>query len=77
MFSCEFYEICKNTFFTEHLWATPSENGEYHFNCLDKALDIYSNFEKVLISGDFNNKIAVYCIETVLYEYELNNLVKG
>ena len=22
VFSCEFYEISKNTFFTEHLWAT-------------------------------------------------------
>ena len=22
MFSCEFYEISKNTFFAEHLWAT-------------------------------------------------------
>ena len=26
VFSCEFYEISKNTFFTEHLWATASEN---------------------------------------------------
>ena len=24
MFSCEFSEISKNTFFTEHLWTTPS-----------------------------------------------------
>ena len=24
MFSCEFCEILKNTFFTEHLWATAS-----------------------------------------------------
>ena len=24
MFSCEFCEIFKNTFFTEHLWATAS-----------------------------------------------------
>ena len=23
-FSCEFYEICKNIFFTEHLWTTAS-----------------------------------------------------
>ena len=22
VFSCEFCEICKNTFFTEHVWAT-------------------------------------------------------
>ena len=26
MFSCEFCEISKNTFFTEHLWATGSVN---------------------------------------------------
>ena len=25
VFSCEFYEISKNTFFTKHLWATASE----------------------------------------------------
>ena len=25
VFSCEFCENCKNTFFTEHLWATASE----------------------------------------------------
>ena len=24
VFSCEFYEISKNTFFTEHLWTTAS-----------------------------------------------------
>ena len=27
VFSCEFYEIAKNTFFTEHLWMTASECG--------------------------------------------------
>ena len=27
VFSCEFYEICKNTFFTEHLWTTASESS--------------------------------------------------
>ena len=26
MFSCEFYKVFKNTFFTEHLWATDSVN---------------------------------------------------
>ena len=26
VFSCEFCEISKNTFFTEHLWATASES---------------------------------------------------
>ena len=26
LFSCEFCEISKNNFFTEHLWTTASEN---------------------------------------------------
>ena len=26
MFSCEFCEISKNTFFTEHVWVTAFEN---------------------------------------------------
>ena len=25
VFSCDFCEICKNTFFTEHLWTSASE----------------------------------------------------
>ena len=28
LFSCEFCEISKNTFFTEHLWATASEESD-------------------------------------------------
>ena len=31
MFSCEFYEIFKNTFFTEHLWTTASVSFEPRF----------------------------------------------
>ena len=27
VFSCEFCEVSKSTFFTEHLWATVSEAG--------------------------------------------------
>ena len=29
VFSCEFCEISRNTFFTEHLWATASQNWIY------------------------------------------------
>ena len=28
VFSCEFCEISKNTFFREHLWTTASDNNE-------------------------------------------------
>ena len=32
VFSCEFWEISKNTFFTEHLWATASEGQQNKLN---------------------------------------------
>ena len=31
MFSCEFYEIYNNTFFTEHLQVTASELGKMDY----------------------------------------------
>ena len=36
MFSCEFCEISKNTFFTEHFWATASTAFRFK-----KIYDIY------------------------------------
>ena len=32
VFSCEFCETFKNTFFTEHLWTTASERSESLIN---------------------------------------------
>ena len=29
VFSCEFFEISKNSFFTEHLWTTASKNKPF------------------------------------------------
>ena len=37
MFFCEFCEISKNTFFTEHLWATASEQVTVSLQCLQMA----------------------------------------
>ena len=36
MFSCEFSEISKNTFFTEHLWRTASTYNKF------KIVKLYS-----------------------------------
>ena len=54
----------------------PSKNYGYHFNYLDKALDSYDNYEKVLLAGDFNTEITEHYIEPFLYEHELSDLVK-
>ena len=53
-----------------------SQNDKHYFNHLDKALDTYSNYEKVLLIGDFNAEITEHYIETFLYEHELSNFVK-
>ena len=34
MSSCEFCEISKNTFFTEHLWTTASERMRLYFSTI-------------------------------------------
>ena len=58
---------------TYHL---PSQNDEYYCNYLDKALDTYSNYEKVLLIGDFTTERTEHYIESFLYEHEFSNLVK-
>ena len=46
MFSCEFCEISRNTFFTEHLWTTVSvDNNDY----LEKWLSSFVNFSLVML----------------------------
>ena len=40
----------------------PSQNDQYNFDCLDKALDVCSSCEKVIVTGDFNRKTDVCLI---------------
>ena len=55
----------------------PSQNDEYFFNQLEKALDIYNDlYSNFLLTGDFNSETSEPCLNTFLYQYEANNLVK-
>ena len=54
----------------------PSQNDLYFFDNLDKALDIYSCYEKVLLIGDFNAEVNEPLVDSFLYEHDLDNLVK-
>ena len=49
MFFCEFCEISKNTFFTEHLWATASEICNWvergSFQIIYAAINLFSSFK--------------------------------
>ena len=54
----------------------PSQNDHYFFENLDKAIDVYSHYEKVLLARDFNAEISEFCLDSFLYQHELKNLVK-
>ena len=43
------------------------------FDNLDKALDVYYNYEEVLITGDCNVQEGKKCLDTFLYQHELKS----
>ena len=53
-----------------------SRRGKYFFNCIDKALDTYSNYDNVLLAWDFNVEDDELCLSNFLNQYDLYNLVK-
>ena len=54
----------------------PSQSDSYFFEHLDKALDVYNNYEKVLLTGDFNSEITEHCMDSFLYQHAMTSLVK-
>ena len=53
-----------------------SQSDQYFFDNLDKALHVYSTYEKVLITGDFNTQEGKKCLNTFLYQHEWKSLNK-
>ena len=61
------------------LWSTyhfPSQSVQYYFDNIDKALDVYCQYEKVvvLIEGDFNAQIGEKCFDDFLFQHELKSV---
>ena len=54
----------------------PSQSDQYFFENVDKALDMYSYYDKILLTGDFNAEIYDHYLENFLYQHELKSLVK-
>ena len=54
----------------------PSQNDQYYFDMLSKTIDIYPNYDKVLIMGDFNTEESQDSMKTFLYQFNLKNIVK-
>ena len=45
-------------------------------NCIDEALDTYSNYDNVLLAGDYNAEDDKPCLSSFLYQHDLYDLVK-
>ena len=55
----------------------PNQSDQYFFDKIGNALDRYATqYEKFLLSGDFNVQDSQHCIKNFLYEYNLTNQVK-
>ena len=54
----------------------PSQKDSYYFNNLDKALDLYSDYDKKLSVGDFNIEVSGNVLSTILYQHDLEEIAK-
>ena len=46
-------------------------NNPYFFNNLDKAIDTYSNYDRVSLADDFNAEISENVMDTFLHQHNL------
>ena len=61
VFSCEFYEISKNNFFTEHLWTTASVYKLWRKPYVCSIYVLYRGCNEVTIMGVIH--ILFYCAD--------------
>ena len=54
----------------------PSQPDQYFFDNINKGLDTYSKYQKVVLAGDFNSQEGETIIDTFLYQNNLKNLIK-
>ena len=54
----------------------PSQNDQYYFEELDKALNCYSSYDRIIVTREFNFGDHETCMETFLYQRNLTNIVE-
>ena len=54
----------------------PSNSDRYFYENVDKALNMYSYYDKILLTRDFNAEIHDNYLGSFLYQHELKSLVK-
>ena len=57
-------------------YHSSSQKDQYFFDNIDKCLDVYSIYEKVILGGDFNSQIGENCIEAFMYQHNLQSINK-
>ena len=68
------FRKCK--WFVLETYHPTSQSGQYFFENVDKSLDMYSYYDKILLTGGFNAEIHDNYLEIFLYQHELKSLVK-
>ena len=48
----------------------PSQSDQYFFDNIEKALDVYFQYEKIMLAGDFNAQIGEKYFEEFLFQHE-------
>ena len=51
----------KSTWLLCSTYHPPSQSNQCYFDNIDKALDVYCQYEKVVLVGDFNAQIGEKC----------------
>ena len=54
----------------------PFQSNQCYFNNLNRSLDTYINYEKILLVGDFNAQTTDQYLSSFLYQHELSSIVK-
>ena len=66
----------KSKWYLMGAYHPPLQSNSYFVEHLDKTLDVYSNYEKVLLTGDFDAEITEPCMDFFLYQHDMATLVK-
>ena len=52
----------------------PSQSDQYYFDNIGKALDVYCQYEKIMLIRDFNAQIGEKCFDDFLFQKELRSV---
>ena len=51
-----------------------SQSDQHYFDNIDKALDIYCQYDKVVVIADFNAQIREKCFDGFLFQHEFKSV---